>query len=213
MPGDLRPGSPEWLATASAGGTLGHSGMPSPPTLDDLPRRLFLDSCTVQTIWQYGEFIWDGGDLPRRARIRQVPNGVANLLALRAICMVHRRSGFEWIVSDASIGEVLAQPDTAYVSYMLEVFTHADACLAESGDSYFVRSRCAQCIDSPMFGYLSEPDRNLLRDALRSGCTGFLTMEARLPRNADHIARTLGIRVLQPTAYWDLLQPYSALFY
>jgi hypothetical protein len=47
-------------------------------------------------------------------------------------------------------------------------------------------------IDSAMFGYLSEPDRNLLRDALTYGCTAFLTMEAPLPKNPEHIAKDTG---------------------
>ncbi len=42
--------------------------------------------------------------------------------------------------------------------------------------------------------------------------TDLLTMENKLPKNAGHIERTLGLRVLSPTEMWAYLQPWAALF-
>jgi hypothetical protein len=61
------------------------------------------------------------------------------------------------------------------------------------------------------FGYLSTKDAYLIRDAVLLECDVFLTMERKLPRNSAHIEQELGIKVLQPIGYWDLLRPWAAL--
>jgi hypothetical protein len=48
------------------------------------PRRLFLDSGVVQLYFDYGEYIFDGGEVPATARIRRMPEGMANLDGLKA---------------------------------------------------------------------------------------------------------------------------------
>ena len=44
------------------------------------------------------------------------------------------------------------------------------------------------------------------------GCDGFLTMERRLPTQADFIERATGLGVMRPTTYWSLLSPWAALY-
>ena len=61
------------------------------------------------------------------------------------------------------------------------------------------------------FGYLSTKDATLIRDAVWLECDVFLTMERKLPKNSAHIEQELGIKVLQPIGYWDLLRPWAAL--
>ena len=84
-------------------------------------------------------------------------------------------------------------------------------CLAESrnvgGDDAVTAA-----IESASYGYLGAGDRALVKDALALGCDTFLTMESRLPKNAGHLQRTLGIRVLSPIGMWDILRPWAALF-
>lgn len=40
---------------------------------------------------------------------------------------------------------------------------------------------------------------------------GFLTVERRLPRNAAHFERALGLLILTPITHWKMLQPWAAL--
>jgi hypothetical protein len=68
-------------------------------------------------------------------------------------------------------------------------------------------------LDESKFGYLSAKDKLLLRHAVLLRCEAFLTVERRLPRNAAHIERELGVRVLTPVTHWDLLRPWAALWY
>ena len=68
-------------------------------------------------------------------------------------------------------------------------------------------------LDSHSYDYLSMGDRTLIKDALTMECDAFLTMENRLPKNARHIRKTLGIWVLSPVEMWEILRPWAALFH
>ena len=68
-------------------------------------------------------------------------------------------------------------------------------------------------LDHPKFGYLSAKDRLLLRQAIASTMRPFLTVERRLPRNATHVERELGIRILTPISHWEMLRPWAALWH
>jgi hypothetical protein len=59
---------------------------------------------------------------------------------------------------------------------------------------------------------LSKKDRLLLRQSVFLRCEAFLTVERRLPRNAAHLQREIGIRVLTPVTHWNMLRPWAALW-
>jgi hypothetical protein len=67
--------------------------------------------------------------------------------------------------------------------------------------------------NEPRFGNVSAKDRKLLQDAVDTRCDAFLTMEKKLPKNAEFIERETGLRVMRPTMYWALLDPWAALYY
>jgi hypothetical protein len=70
----------------------------------------------------------------------------------------------------------------------------------------------ARKLESSKFGYFSDKDRLLIRDAVMLECHAFLTMDNKLARNAAHIEKELGLKVLSPSGYWKLLQPWAALY-
>jgi hypothetical protein len=70
----------------------------------------------------------------------------------------------------------------------------------------------ASRLDQPKFGYLSNKDRLLIRQAVLLRCEAFLTVERRLPRNAAHLERQPGIRILTPITHWEMLRPWAALW-
>lgn len=178
---------------------------------EDLPRRIFLDSCTVQTLRKYGEFIYDGGSIMKDDRIHQVPDGYENVVALRDICHVTSRAHFRWMVSDASYQEAQAKRDPNHLSWLCEVVHYTRSFHEEIGPSPESKT-IATRFDELKFGYLGGGDRVLLKDAVLMECDSFLTMERKLPRNAVHIERELGIRVLTPITYWERLRPWAALW-
>ena len=61
--------------------------------------------------------------------------------------------------------------------------------------------------------YLGRRKWQILRDAVLFECDAFLTMENKLPRNAEHVRRMTGIRVLSPIDMSEILRPWAALFY
>lgn len=179
--------------------------------LESLPRRIFLDSCTAQTLRDYDYSIYEGEPIPETDRIHRVPAGIENVEALRQIFLINERALFEWIVSDASMQEAYEKGDSGHMQWLREIAHHSAVCL--NGDASTPQSESvAKRLDELMFGYLSGKDRLLLRHAILLRCEAFLTMERRLPRNAAHIERELGLRILTPVTHWEMLKPWAALW-
>jgi hypothetical protein len=180
-------------------------------SFETLPRRIFLDSCAAQTLRDYGGYIYEGGSIADSAPIRDVPDGLTNLDALRKIFAINERALFEWIVSHASLREARDKHDPRHMQWMWDIADHSQACL--DGDGSTVESnQLAARLAEPKFGYLSEKDRRLIQDAIALRCEAFLTMERRLPRNASHVSRELGLEILTPAAHWKMLEPWAALW-
>jgi len=180
-------------------------------SFQSLPRRIFLDSCTAQTLRQYGGYIYEGDQIPGFDRIHRVPEGIANLQALRNIFLVNERARFEWIVSHASMREAYDKGEPGHMQWLRDIADHSEVCLAGDGPTTESEAMGAR-LDEPKFDYLSQKDRLLLRHAIILRCEAFLTVERRLPRNAPHIERELGIRVLTPIVHWETLRPWAALW-
>ena len=181
---------------------------------ESLPRRIFLDSSTLQTLQDYGEFIWDNVEIPPHDKIHKIPNGIANIEALRAIFFVNQRANFDFALSPNSLSEVIDKGDRRYLQWAYDVLDHWEACLESYEDSPFSGEgrHLSEKLRSPMFGYLSKKDRALIQDVLILECEAFLTMEQRLPKNEKHIRRELGIQILRPLDYWELLKPWAQLY-
>jgi hypothetical protein len=110
---------------------------------------------------------------------------------------VAERAPFEFALSLNSFAEVHARGDSRYLQWAYDVLDHWLACLEESGAPRINQAALA-AIESSSYGYLGVGDKALLKDAIELECDTFLTMENRLPRNAGHIEKTLGLRVLSP---------------
>ena len=181
------------------------------PPFEDIPRRIFLDSSTLQTLQCYGEFLYENVPVAETDPIHRDGNGIAKLEALCRIMQVAERAPFEFALSRNSFAEIHAKGDARYLQWAYDVLDHWLACLEESGEPCGDQA-ALDAIDSNAYGYLGEGDRTLLKDAIRLECDTFLTMENRLPRNGDHIEKTLGLRVLSPVGMWEYLRPWAALF-
>jgi hypothetical protein len=180
-------------------------------SFETLPRRIFLDSCTAQTLRDYGGYVFEGEPVADADRIHRVTDGVANLEALRNIFLINERALFEWIVSRGSLVEAHAKRDPGHMQWLWDIVDHSEVCLHDDGPAAESEALAARLAE-PKFGYLSRQDRRLLQEAIALRCEAFLTMELRLPRNADDIQRELGIQILTPATHWAMLQPWAALW-
>ena len=177
----------------------------------DLPRRIFLDSCTVQTLFEYGAFIHEGESLPSEDRIHAVTDGIENLEALRNIFIVNDRALFEWIVSAGSMDEGRARGNANHMQWLWDIADHSAICL--NGDGPTAESEAlARRLDEARFGNISQKDKRLLKHAVALRCDAFLTVERRLPTRAAYVKAELGISILTPRTHWHMLEPYAALW-
>jgi hypothetical protein len=185
----------------------------TPEDFEALPGRIFLDSSTVQTLRTYGEFIWENQFSDDDDRIFNIPDGIENLESLRYIFMVAGRVDFGFAISDRSLIEAAAHvDDPGLLMWAYDVLDHWLVCEEESGGAREESVKRAELLNDSMFGYLGAGDRQLISDAVRLGCDAFLTMERKLPKNARHIQQTVGIRVMTPKQFWELLKPWAPLW-
>lgn len=172
-----------------------------------LPRRIYLDTSTLQTIYDYGEVIWENEPLMKSGRAAKVSGLADEVLALRNIFQINERAQFGFAVSAASLNEVAAKGSRCYTQWVHDVL-----------DTWLVQTRTeaeperTSTFIERRFGNISIQDRRLLQDALDLQCDAFLTMERRLPTAADFVERTTGLRILRPTTYWRLLARWAGLY-
>jgi hypothetical protein len=169
--------------------------------------RIFLDSCTLQALQDYGEFVFENVEPLPTNRTWDIPGHFDDLDALRSIMVLVERGSFEFALSDHSFEEIRDRGDASYLQWAHDVLDHWQACLEGSGGEAFDGSGRirALLLDGSSFGFLGAGDRQLLRDAVELECDVFLTIEQRLPKNAEYVWRKLGIRLLRPTQLWLLL--------
>ena len=101
--------------------------------------------------------------------------------------------------------------DPRHMRWLWDIAHHSEVCLEDDGPTIESEALAARLFE-PKFGYLSVKDRALLLDAISLQCDAFLTVERRLPKNANPIAREVGIRILTPIQHWQMLQPWAALW-
>jgi hypothetical protein len=162
--------------------TGGEQIVPDVSAFYRLPRRIFLDSNVLQNLLNYGGFIFEGEALPERAKVLEDRSGLDKLEALRAIMFVNQRAGFEFALSERSLAEVRASGDHRYLQWAYDVLDHWQACIEEAGGINPADVSLAEKLDGRPFGYLSEEDRLLIKDAILLGCDAFLTFENKLAR-------------------------------
>lgn len=76
---------------------------------DDIPRRVFLDSSALQTLQDYGRFLYENEPLSEGDPVYRDARGIEKLEALRVIMRIAERAPFEFALSDGSFAEVHAK--------------------------------------------------------------------------------------------------------
>ena len=169
--------------------------------------RLFLDSNTQQALVDHGASVFEHEPFQEGGR-----SGAdhCDVEALQGIFMVASRAHFEFVVSENSVLEAAASRDPSFLRYTHEVAAHWGDCIA-SHPAPFDGSGTerVRALDEGRCDYLSGPDMRLIRDAALRECDTFLTVERRLPRNADHLRKAVGLEVLRPPDLWAVLRSHG----
>jgi hypothetical protein len=173
-----------------------------------LPRRIYLDTSTLQNLYDFGGEIFEGEPFAPHGRAAHVQGLADEIDALQMIFMVNQRAMFEFVVTEASLREVVNRTRPGYTQWVYDVL-----------DTWPIQSdgeeppTPGQAFEDRRFGMISVKDRNLLQEALDWRCDAFMTMERRLPTAAAFIERQTGLRVMRPTMYWGLLSRFARLYY
>jgi len=182
------------------------------------PKRLFFDSCTLQYIQKYGDFIWDNVVPPPGDKIYTSSGGAyKELQALHDIWFTNQRNNLDFVISAASLEEVDAKGDYRYLQWAFDMLDYWQARLDEYAE-YDVQSMTgrgedwAAVLNNPSIGFLSSKDKKLIRDAVLLECDAFLTMETKLPKIANTLREHVPLSILRPSEYWKLLKPWAPLF-
>lgn len=160
---------------------------------DEIPRRILLDSSTLQTLQTYGQFLFEDRAIRAEDPICRDPSGVNKLTALRFVLKVAQRAPFEFVLSKSNLLEVKRRNSVPYLQWAHEVHGHwvRGGVASEPRD---INASALAAVESASFNYLGDGDRALLRDAVALGCDTFLTMENKLPKASSHIRQHLGVR-------------------
>lgn len=173
-----------------------------------LPRRIYLDTSTLQKLFDYGGVIFEGEPFEPIGRAARVKDLSDELDALRMIFLVNERAMFGFVVTEGSLREVEGRDEPRYTQWVYDVL-----------DTWLIQSASEEppvpgtTFEDRRFGMISVKDRRLLQEALDWRCDAFLTMERRLPTAAAFIEHETGLRVMRPTTYWGLLDPWANLYY
>jgi hypothetical protein len=173
-----------------------------------LPRRIYLDTSTLQKLYDFGGEIFEGEPFEPIGRAALVQGLTDEIDALQMIFMVNERAMFEFVVTEASLREVVNRTRPGYTQWVYDVL---DTWLIQSEGEE--RPTPGTTFEDRRFGMISVKDRRLLQEALDWRCDAFMTMERRLPTAATFIERHTGLRVMRPTTYCDLLSRFARLYY
>jgi hypothetical protein len=86
-----------------------------------LPRRIYLDTSTLQKLYDFGAEIFEGKPFEPGGRASRVQGLADEVDALRRIFMVNERAMFEFVVTEASLREVVNRAHPGYTQWVYDV--------------------------------------------------------------------------------------------
>jgi hypothetical protein len=195
-------------------------------SLIPVPGRLLLDTCILNRLYDEGGYIFDGAAAVGTESEEEVE---PDLRALRAIFLVNQRADFQLLVSPLTVAEVANTQQfsdrSRRLGWVLEVLDHWLIMLDETGSRVAaggsVRHRFKltselQAFESALLeipDFRRDPfDRLLLIQYKMGDCDAFLTTDRDTIWRHRLILRELGVCVLTPLEYWELLRPWAALW-
>jgi hypothetical protein len=183
--------------------------------LEDLPGRVFLDTCVVNFILDYGEQIHENLDPPADAsdRVRQ------DVVALRDIFFVGQRANWQLAISPHTYQEVRQTSDPRR-RHHLETWFHdiwqywCDIIDADNDLPSFIEAEHLRIglLSSGELDCLPDlADRVLICDAIAYRCELFCTRDwTTILRHRDALD-DLPLGIVSPTEWWSRIEPYARL--
>lgn len=184
--------------------------------LEDVPRRVFLDTCVVNFMLDHGAAIHDG-ETPSTDINAQ---DVQDINALRNVFLTGQRAGWQLAVSPFTYAEIARTKDFSRLSslhmWFQELWQYWRSVVASDPDMpTFIEADEArvQMLISEYLRVLPDiEDRVLICDALVYRCNLFCTRDRRtILKHRDELSG-LPFEIVTPIEWWKKLQPIAGLF-
>lgn len=182
--------------------------------LEDVPGRVFLDTCVVNFMLDHGEQIHDATPPGRSER------AAADVEALRRIWITGQRASWQLAISPHTYNEVVATVDPSrrrqLESWFMEIWQFWREIVHQSddlpsfieADDLRIRVLASGALDHlPDFA-----DRVLLCDALSYRCDLFCTRDWSTIIKHRSLLQPLGIDIVTPAEWWLRIQPFENLW-
>lgn len=191
----------------------------------DLPGRLLLDTNVLNVVYDEGAFIFDNVQPVNNLCCSQL----TELEALRCIFAVNQRAKFQLVVSPVTVLEILNEQNIQSIQAKLfwtyDMLNHWLVMLdqindrAVEGGSYrhrFKLNQNLQAIEEQLMKISSlrrDPlDRLLMLHYKMGNCDAFVTLDRKTIWRHRKQLNDLGITVILPSEYWEMLKPWAGIW-
>ncbi|MHC4115515.1 MAG: hypothetical protein ACYSSL_09400 [Planctomycetota bacterium] len=181
-----------------------------------IPGRAFLDTCSVNFILEYGEFIFDGVQPPSTLS----KHILKDIHAFYNIFLTGSRAMWQLAISPFTYKEAMETKDPSKKYYLenwfSEVWSYWVETIRRNNDlPSFIEAETMriQLLSSALFDVLPDiDDRILICDAIVYKCDCFCTRDWKTILRGREYLKCLPIRIITPSEWWQLIKPYGALW-
>lgn len=176
--------------------------------MNSIPTRVFLDTSVVNFILTYGEQIHENVDAPIGLPIRVL----RDIEALRGIWNTGQRANWEIIISQYTVHELECTKDknrrSSLLSWAGEIIGYQGGAVNSGSCERFAPITIQEIVSI----LPDSPDRRLVHDAIEAGCDAFCTRDWKTMLSLRHKLQLLPIKIVAPHEWWELIEPFAALY-
>ena len=183
---------------------------------EEIPGRAFLDTSSLNFILEYGEYIFGGITLPTTLSKRVIDD----INAFYNIFLTGKRASWQLAISPFTYKEIIGTQDATKKYYLenwfMEVWHYWLNILEQNNDlPSFVEAEHTRInlLSSGILDILPDiEDRILVCDAIVYRCDCFCTRDWKtILKYREHL-KSLPIRIITPSEWWNLIRPYAGLW-
>lgn len=184
--------------------------------LEDVPGRVFLDTNTLNFILDNGEYVFDAATPPGSLTKRQRQD----VAALHNVFLTGERASWQLAISPSTYEEIIRtrhEGQRRYLESWFQDVWHYWLSVLEEADDLPSRTEAEhQKIELLSCGILDVlpdmEDRILICDAIVYRCECFCTRDWKTILKYRTYLTSLPLRIVTPTEWWGLIEPYARLW-
>ena len=184
---------------------------------EKIPGRAFLDTNSLNFILEYGEYIFDGVMISPKISSNRI---IKDIDSFYNIFFTGKRASWQLAISPFTFKEVIETQDATKKHYLenwfMEIWHYWLNILEENNDlPTFVQAENTriELLSSGILDPLPDiEDRILICDAIVYRCDCFCTRDWRTILKYRTYLKSLPIKIITPSEWWDLIKPYARLW-